>query len=343
MGPIAAILTVLLSMAPSPKALTVDVFQNQAIGWVKDAPSHTDPDGYVTRFEGQTIQRRLDLPPAPQDQRDAQRIVVRVHVEPLGQPFPHDPWNRLGSVSVLVPEDGDRPAAEVELIRFVTGFGAQGVFEQDVTALAPLLHGPTTLRAFVSTYSEEPGWRISVSLVYDTNEPGYRRPVFAWPLFKNEHVTSEAPRLRARVVIAEGLSRPRLRIISTGHATDGIGGDEFITRTHILRIDGREVARWRPWAEAGAGLRNANPWAGRHDIDGRALWNSDLDRSGWHPGEAVEPLLIPVPELSPGPHVIELEILDIRPKGKQGTGAQAHGYWVVTGSVVADEPWPDQQ
>ncbi len=80
-----------------------------------------------------------------------------------------------------------------------------------------------------------------------------------------------------------------------------------------------------------------NPWAGRSSVEGRELWSSDFDRSGWHPGLVVEPLMIPVPELGPGPHTIELQIKDIRPKKPDD---EDHGYWVVSAVVVADEPWP---
>jgi hypothetical protein len=136
-------------------------------------------------------------------------------------------------------------------------------------------------------------------------------------------------------MIPRGVSRPRLHILSTGHATDGAGGDEFISRTHVLRIDGQEVARWRPWSEQGGPLRDINPTAGRTVIGQRELWASDLDRSGWHPGLLVQPDRIPLPELTAGQHLIELEIQGIRPKDQSG-----YGYWRVSAIVVADEPWP---
>jgi hypothetical protein len=71
------------------------------------------------------------------------------------------------------------------------------------------------------------------------------------------------------------------------------------------------------------------------DIDGRQLWASDLDRSGWHPGRLVEPVCIPLPELSAGTHTIELEIVNIRSQDQSG-----YGYWRVSAIAVADEPWP---
>ena len=114
-------------------------------------------------------------------------------------------------------------------------------------------------------------------------------------------------------------------------------GDEFVTRSHVLRVDGEEVARFRPWREEGGPLRPGSPTSGRIVLDGRSLWSSDLDRSGWHPGARVEPLVVPVPELTPGEHEIELEILEIRPLDERG----GFGYWRLSAMVVADEPWPE--
>ena len=89
-------------------------------------------------------------------------------------------------------------------------------------------------------------------------------------------MTAAAPTLTAEVEIPEGLDTPRLRILSTGHATDGTAGNEFLSCTHVLRVDGREVARWRPWAEGGGALRHLSPWAGRWRVQGREIRSSDI-------------------------------------------------------------------
>ena len=278
--------------------------------------------------------------------------MITVVVEPIesrvgGLRRPNDRWTRVGNVSVLVPAPGGAPAdpedelIETELIRFVTGYGAAGTFEQDVTSFAPLLHGTTTLRTHLSSYSDEPGWRVSARLTYSARGVGPRRPAFAAPLLFGPHVTAQRRTIDAFITIPPGLDNPRIRIISTGHATDGMPGNEFLTCPHILRIDGREIARWRPWAERGGDLRARNPWAGRSRVDGRELHASDLDRSGWHPGLVVDTLIIPVPELTPGRHRVQVEILGIRPRDPPTeTGLEHHGYFFVTASVVADEPWP---
>ncbi len=320
--------------------VTVTPFESARVELDTDLGDDTQRDNYLVRDNGQTIETTVRLPAAPENQRDAQQIVATVTVAPVlveseGRPIPSDPWTRLGRLSVLLPAAPNREAVEVELMRFTTGFGGAGTFRQDVTAFAPLLAGTTTLRLSLSTYTK-PAWTATLTLTYDSAGIGYRRPVFAEPLF-NDVVTANAPVLQARVEVPPGLSMPRVRIISTGHATDGGPEHEFMSCTHILKIDGREIARWRPWANRGGELREQNPWAGRQTIDGRAIWSSDFDRSGWNPGTVVEPLVIPAPELTAGRHLIEIFVRSIRP---QAPGTHDHGYWRLSATIVADEPWP---
>ncbi|MHC5001495.1 MAG: peptide-N-glycosidase F-related protein [Planctomycetota bacterium] len=347
-----ALATALALLAPRAAAQvyeTVSIVREAEIHLVKDVPLLQEPDGFVQRFAGQVVERTVSLPAAVPP-IETRRIVARLRVTPVtsmreGRRRPNDPWNRLGSVAVLVPPTSPgKPSREVELMRFVTGYGGGGVFEQDVTTLAPLLHGPRTFRLFVSSYSDLPGWTVSLELVYSTEGIGYRRPALALPLFNQQHLVAEpgrrAGRVMADIQIPPDLALPRLRLITTGHATDGAGANEFVTATHLLRVDGRVVARWRPWSEDGGRLRSRNPWAGRRMLEGREVWASDLDRSGWHPGEAVTPMILPLPELTPGPHRIELEIRGIRPESESGEPA-AHGFWAVSAVVVADEPWAE--
>jgi hypothetical protein len=347
---LACLVLALTAIAPPAAAdWVVGVFKEVQLRWDADDPLEpAGADGYVSRFGGQIVERNVRLPDAPTDQRDATRIIATIRVRPVytvneeGRRRPNDPWTRLGGLSVLVPDDGPGPPTEVEIVRFTTPYGAPAVFEQDVTALAPLLHGMTRMRAFISTYSTIPGWTLSVELRYTSQGVGQRRPAFARPAVRDLHVTARAPKRSGRVTIPSGLDVPRLRVLTTGHATDGLAGNEFTSCTHVLRVDGREVARWRPWSEGGGTLRNQNPTSGRRTIDGRELRSSDLDRTGWHPGLVVEPTVIPLPELTPGPHDIEIEILDIRPLDPPDeTGKRHHGYWALSATVVADEPWPE--
>jgi hypothetical protein len=316
----------------------VRVFDTAAIVFDEALEDPTPRGEYVVLNQGRTLARTLQLPDAPADQRDARRIVATVTVRPVLTETdgrrPGDEWTRMGSLTVITSDD-DADATEVELVRFTTGFGQGAGYSQDVTALAPLLAGRRELRLTLSTY-RNPAWEVSVRLDYSRDGVGYRRPALAVPLFHDTALTADSPLLTATVEIPQGLSRPRVRLLSTGHSTDGGPENEFITCTHVLRIDGRRIISWRPWSEGGGGLRDMNPWAGRRTIDGREVWSSDLDRSGWQPGLVVEPLVVPVPELTPGPHEITLEVLGIRPEEMD----HAHGYWRISGVVLADEPWP---
>jgi hypothetical protein len=335
---------------------SVMAFKNVPVEFEKDLQDGATRSGIVVRDFGQTIETTIDLPQQPIDQKDARRILITVIVKPVmvrssDRTKPADPWTRVGSVTVQPAKSPQRsasasssttaPAAQtasqsegLEVMRFITPFGAEATYSQDVTALAPALSGPTVIRLSLTSF-KKPAWTVSLKIDYTSAGPGYRRPMYVAALFRDESVRSESQIPSATVVIPAGLDRPRLRILTSGHASDGTGGDEFITRTHILTIDGVEVARWRPWLEEGGTLRAANPWSGRGVFGGRERWSSDLDRSGWRPGEIVQPIYFPAPELTPGKHVIALRIEGIRPKDQQG-----FGYWRVSAAVVADEPWP---
>jgi len=331
---------------------THTVFEAAHLEYEEDFEDGDRRAGYAMYYSGITAENSVALPEQPEDQANARTITAIVKVEPIlkqnnkGALRPGDPWTRLGSLSVVLPADetntdfdhDGKPddVREVEIMRFITGFGGAQTFTQDVSALAPLLSDESTFRVNISTFLS-PGWRASVKIQYGTQPPGYRRPVFAEPLFHVREVTEQNNAVRATVTIPEGLDQPRLRLISTGHATDGTDGDEFITRTHDLRVDGVLVARFRPWDETQADRTN-NPTSGRIEIENRGLWSSDLDRSGWRPGAIVAPRHIPLPELTPGEHVIELTINGIRPEGPEGE----HGYWRSSAIMLADEPWPEE-
>jgi hypothetical protein len=317
---------------------TYPLFERVTLDWDEIIQDPTPRGPHVVRSEGQVLETTIRLPDHPTDQRLAQRIVAEVRVRPAlvetdGRQCAGDPWPRIGSLSVVRGASGKE--AEVELMRFATAFGGPGRFVQDITPLAPLLSGTCTLRLMISTF-KNPGWEADAYLTYSTEAVGQRRPVLTAPLFNDQELTAEDPRLEATVDIPSGLAQPRIRLITTGHATDGTGGDEFVTRDHVLKIDGREVWRCRPWAERGCHVRDVNFHAGRQVIDGRVLWSSDLDRSGWTPGEVVEPMIIPAGELTPGRHRIELQVLGIDPRS-----GEHMGYWRISATVVADEPWPE--
>lgn len=305
-----------------------------------DAPKTKDataPRGeLLIRDRGQTADRTLRLPPEP-DAREAMSVTGLVIVEPIVDPKlaprPGDPWTRVGSVAVVMPMGGGRPPLQVELMRFVTGFGAASRYEADLTPFLPVLWGERTFRAHLDTW-KAPGWRVTFELRYEPGAAGIRRPTMVVPLFDEPRVTRGASVVQGSFTLLPGLDRPRLRILTTGHGSEL--GDEFRPRTHVVRVDGVEVARWRPWREDGAGSRSSSPWAERRTVDGREVWASDADRSGWVPGRIVEPFILPLDELRPGSHRVEVEVIDIRATPED----QPPDHWRLSACVVADEAWP---
>lgn len=331
--------------ASRPTSEEITIFRSEPIGFRQNLPEPSPTDDPRVLQQGQVVERTVELPPAPTDQRDARRITAIVDVRPVlmrtrdERVRPGDPWTRLGTLGIVISRDEEGAADEIiELMRFITGFGGPGRFEQDVTALAPVLYGEQDIRVHIDTWFD-PGWEVTVKLRYDTEDVGYRRPTFAEFVLHDQHIEAEDNRHSATITIPKGLNQPRLRIYSTGHSTDGREGNEFISSTHILRIDGKPIAMWRPWREDGSAFREHNPTSFRTEIDERELWSSDLDRSGWVPGDIVKPLIIPAPELDAGEHTIELEIIGIRPKTPNNP---EHGFWRVSIAVVADEPWPEE-
>jgi hypothetical protein len=323
-----------------PAVQRIRVFDAAPLRFEETRPERTD-DTFVVRWESQVAARVMDLPdPRPGGERLSIRAILTVRPGPVdadadaGRPVV-DPWTRLGTVTVAPVGDG--VAMETELIRFTTGYGAGGRYEADVTALAPLLRGRRLIRCFIATYGDTPGWEASLELVYERSATGRRDALLAAPVFDAPHVDAVQPTITRTLTVPAGTDTPRLRILTTGHATDGAGANEFVSAVHELRVDGRLVARWRPWRENGPELRPLNPWAGTINVGpGRDLRACDLDRSGWGPGLAVEPLVIPLPELTPGLREIELRILGIRP-ADPGTGA--HGYFSVNATLLGDRIW----
>ncbi len=258
------------------------------------------------------------------------RIVARVVMHPIpdSELTVHDPWDRAASVSLVQP---GKPA--VEILKFITAYGGKTALESDVSWLAPLLSKPAFVEGFVDTWSS-PGWYIDFKLDSWKDDTA-DNPDWALPLFNEQAFTAElmaaGPR-RIPVSIPPGLSRVKIQLAISGHCTDGRGADEFESKDNVLIVDGVEAYRFRPWRDDCRQFRDINPYCRRWS-DGS--WSSDYSRSGWCPGDLVEPMRFDLSkQLTAGDHVIEFAIEDIRPKDKDGN----HGYWRVSALLLG---WED--
>jgi hypothetical protein len=246
----------------------------------------------------------------------------------------------------------------VELIRFITPFGVRQYNEQvkvrgltwedstvyrlDVTDLAPVLRGEAWIGAFIGNY-DQGGHVVSLSLRYHPNrreaEPADAAPParrFALPLFNTCNVMEMAGQEYGRIFAADSLGVEvevpvgahdcALRYVTTGHG-GWDSGDEFVPKVNEILIDGRTVARYVPWRSDCGAYRRLNPASGN-------FWNglssSDYSRSGWCPGAAVSPMILPLPDLAPGRHTVRVTI----PLGApEGTSFSA---WNVSGVLVGE-------
>ena len=132
----------------------------------------------------------------------------------------------------------------------MTGYGAGGRFVQDITALTPALGQRCRLKAALAGYPKVPTWSLRVQLVTEQEGAGHRNPDFCQPLWLEE-VMRPGSSVAQTITIPEGVRAPRIMLRSTGHPPRFMY-HEFVSLTHVVRVDGQEVARFRPCRKMGA-------------------------------------------------------------------------------------------
>jgi hypothetical protein len=98
-----------------------------------------------------------------------------------------------------------------------------------------------------------------------------------------------------------------------------------VKRINKIYIDGKEIFRIIPWREDCGTYRLNNPASGNF---GNGLSSSDLSRSNWCPGTITTPYYIPLEDLKPGKHKVEIDI-DQGPDEGQGFNS-----WNISGSLI---------
>jgi len=250
---------------------------------------------------------------------------------------------------------GYRPP--LELIRFITPFGIRQYNEQvtvrglawedsarytvDLSELAPALRGEVWIGAFIGNY-DAGGHVVSLKLRYHPNRKEAAAAdaeaprVWIEPLFNTANVLEMAGQEYGRIFAQDsltvefdlpaGLARCTLRYLTTGHGGWG-GGDEFNPKVNTILLDGRVVASFAPWRSDCGAYRRWNPASGN-------FWNglssSDFSRSGWCPGTAVSPVLVPLTDLTPGRHRLQVAIPLGVPEGPSFSA------WNVSGALVGE-------
>ncbi|RPD38007.1 PNGase F N-terminal domain-containing protein [Chitinophaga barathri] len=249
----------------------------------------------------------------------------------------------------------DNYVAPLELMRFFTPFGVRhfnaqarikgydwadsAVYKQDISDLSPRLQGEVWIGVYIGNY-DKGGHKTSLSFKY---YPGYDGEATAenkkWvmPVFNSTNLMEMAGQeyatlfdqdsLTVTVDVPQGVKNLKLRYITTGHGGWG-GGDEFNPKLNEIFADGKRTYHFFPWREDCATYRLLNPASGNF---GNGLSSSDLSRSNWCPGTLTLPVDIPLPELTPGRHTLQVAI----PLGKPEGGS--FSFWNVSGVLIGDQ------
>ncbi len=244
----------------------------------------------------------------------------------------------------------------VELVRFFTPFGIdhfnkqvevygqewedRAYYKQEVTDLLPMLQDEVWIGIFIGNY-DKGGHKVSLNLKYFpgsrmVSETEEEEKSWLYPLFNTLSIMEMAGQeygtmfendsLSVEFELPEGITNVALRYISTGHGGWG-GGDEFNQKLNEIIIDGETVFSYIPWNSNCGSFRKYNPASGNF---WNGLTSSDYSRSGWCPGEATNPVYIPLPDLKPGKHVLKVAI----PLGEREGGSFSH--WNVSGVLTGN-------
>ncbi len=243
----------------------------------------------------------------------------------------------------------------VELLRFFTPFGVShfneqvkvygqtwenaAFYKQEITDLMPLLKDEVWIGTFIGNY-DKGGHSVTLQLKYypgsQTIRAHEKPESWSQPLFNTLNIMEmdgqnygtlfDTDSLTVEFEIPEGVKNLKLRYITTGHGGWG-GGDEFTQKENRIIIDHQVVYSVTPWRTDCGTWRKYNPASGNF---WNGLTSSDYSRSGWCPGSATNPVIIPLDDLQPGKHVIRVAI----PQGKPEGGS--FSAWCVSGVLTGD-------
>ena len=318
-------ITVLLlagaSVSYSGDIYHVKIFGNNDIHFTPDNPARYDTENVIANDNGRVITRLKSLP----EFKAPVKIMANIKIHPITKdPLSvHDKWDRAGNIRLAV--DG---MPDIEIIKFVTAYGGYTEYSVDVSHLAPLLSGERTFKAFIDTWVS-PAWKINFQLsywLYDLSNPDLIIPLMFTESFNAQDVSKDG--ILVDVEIPENVTSVKMHYLVSGHCTDGRDADEFISKYNVISVDGIVVYRYKPWRDDCKQFRAINPYTKRWS-DGN--WSSDYSRSGWCPGDIVEPLELDLSDhLTPGKHTVKFVIEDIRPKDEN----DHFGYWRVSSYLL---------
>lgn len=303
---------------------------------------------------------------------DAATNFIDIHNGKAKLPEPLPGHEKLSGIAA---SEGYLPV--VELMRFMTPFGVgfyndkmndrqpvyipkweeKAVWEQDITNLLQLIEGEVWIGIWIDTWTAE-GYTVSVELDYKESPHSFagKKNSKVLPLVNTIYYMGGMTHpdifsrqdLEITASIPEGARNIKLNYITTGHGGHS-GGDEFVKKRNIVKVDNKEVINFIPWRDDCASFRRFNPGSGvwlRSDtaeyinyksgkyekkaIEER-LASSDLSRSNWCPGSDVPPVVATI-DVEAGTHTFTFSI----PEAQQADGDKLN-HWLISAYLTWEE------
>lgn len=245
-----------------------------------------------------------------------------------------------------------------EIMRFFTSFGIghfntrrvinnypwelQATYNQEVTELIPNDQDEIWVGVFIGNY-DRGGHKVNLEFNFFPGFGDEKAPEhYIQPLFYTINIMEMSGQnygrlfgndtLEVEFEVPEDIENLQLLYTSTGHGGWG-GGDEFNPKLNQIFIDGEAIYKVVPWRTDCATYRFSNPASGNF---GNGLSSSDLSRSNWCPATLTPPDLVPLKDLKPGKHKIQVVI-------DQGENAgSSFSHWSVSGVLTGTQKTADQ-
>lgn len=257
----------------------------------------------------------------------------------------------------------------VEILRFMTPFGVghfandervksrkpvyipkweeEVTWSQDITHLLPLLEDEVYIGVYIDTWTKE-GYNLTATLNFTESEvPNHTKKkqniislVNTTKYASGQRLYDEFSRsnLNVEFDMPKSFTNAKLYYITTGHGGHS-GGDEFVRKENTISLDGATIKSFVPWRDDCASFRRFNPtsatWKANEffdDVDDcEKIASSDLSRSNWCPGSDIQPEIIPLKNISQGPHTLTISI----PEAQEAQKGEDN-YWMVSAYIVYD-------
>ncbi len=263
----------------------------------------------LTAFDAQllqnaaTLRHDVDFTPIPES---VGRVIATLT---LSEPeMGYDHWDKKGTVAIRVPtgetdEEGNAVTERFEVFRYITPYRRGWTWHMDVTDLLPLFEGTRQLETHIGTYMK--GWLVTFTLDFYEGTPE-REPIAVMNLWNGDAEIGNpdkpvadfyAPR---DVSVPAGASSARVRATVTGHGMhpNSNNAGEFMPIWRTLTISSGN--------SSGGGDVLEGDYISMSERN--HLWKTDcylnpcrpqggtwkFDRSGWAPGDKVEPWVVDV-------------------------------------------------